>query len=217
MALKAIIFDHDGTLVDSEFIHYGIWQSLLQTFGVDFSEKEYLGSHIGLPTLQGAIHLIEHYGLAISPEALYDQNIALTMQTLRSSPAPLMPGVEECIQWCIANSVRIAIATGASREELTCSFEGHDILRHCEVSTCRDDVNNNKPAPDVYQLAMNKLNLSPLECVAFEDSHNGVKSAIAAGLRCIAIPDQYSKTQDFSAATFIATDIREATAYMRKL
>lgn len=210
MAIEGIIFDHDGTLVDSESIHFTIWQRLLEQFDVNFTEAEYLANCLGIPTLQCARHIIKTYKLDLSPETLYMQNHELTMKILGGNPAPLMAGVEQCMNQCRDANIRMAVASGASRAEVFTSIMGHACLNHIHLISCRDDVPRNKPAPDVYLLALSKLALNSTQCIAIEDSQNGVKAALAAGLRCIAVPNKYSIQQDLSAADHIAKNLMEA-------
>ncbi|VUD53191.1 Fructose-1-phosphate phosphatase YqaB [Thalassocella blandensis] len=217
MAVEGIIFDHDGTLVDSEYIHFTIWQRLLEEFSISFTQDEYLTHYIGVPTLQAARHIIDTYSLDLSAEKLYEKNFSLTMKTLGNEPAPLMPGVEQVLDHCRAAGVRIAIASGASRSEIFTSILGHTCLNNINLVSCREDVPRNKPAPDVYLLALSKLALNSTQCVAIEDSQNGVKSAVAAGLHCIAVPNEFSHSQDFRQAHFVADNLLHAWEYLQTL
>lgn len=217
MAVEGIIFDHDGTLVDSEYIHFTIWQRLLAEYAIEFTQEEYLAHYIGVPTLQAAQHIIATHSLEMSAEKLYEKNFSLTMRALGSEPAPLMPGVAQVIENCRTAGKRVAIASGASRSEIFTSILGHSCLNNINIISCREDVPRNKPAPDVYLLALSKLALNSTQCVAIEDSYNGVKSAVTAGLHCIAVPNQFSQSQDFSQANFIADNLLDAWHYIQQL
>jgi len=211
MGLKLVIFDHDGTLVDSESTHFSIWRNFLANYDIDFQEHDYMQHCSGVPTLQNAKLILEYYDLDFSMEDLAEQKEAYTSRYLEKRSLPLMPFASECIDRCRSAGLLCAVATGASRYEIqkTCST----YFDHATFDTLatKDDVQRSKPAPDVYQLVMDQLDIAPDQCIAIEDSATGVSSALAASLDVIAIPNAYSKQQNLSQATYTCANLREAT------
>lgn len=204
MAIRGIIFDHDGTLVDSERVHMNVWQALLRQWDISLSEQTYWEHYLGVPTLRCAEDIQQRFQLPLDAQDLCRQKHAMTQKVMSEAPAELLPGIEPMLKHCKDAGLRVAIASGASRAEIFSSITNHACLNHFNIVSCREDVPRNKPAPDVYLLALSKLGLNSHECVAIEDSQSGVSSAVSAGLYCIAIPQKYSAHQDFSQANFIA-------------
>lgn len=208
--LKAVIFDHDGTLVDSEKRHYRIWRDVLSGFGVDFAEADYAKNYSGYPTRHNARTLVECYQLAIDPEALFRLKEEKINSLLAGESFDLMPGVKEIIAACRDWGLSLAIASGARRNEVANTLDVHDFNDMFETVACSQDVAHPKPAPDVYLLALDRLGLAAEECVAVEDSYSGLQSAKAAGLRCIVVPNAYSAFHDFSAADVVVESLAGA-------
>lgn len=210
MPLKAIIFDHDGTLVDSEGIHFGIWKTILAEYGVDFNQETYRDHHYGVPTMTNAQTIIARHQLDVSAEALFKQKRKGLSDWLSQQPFPLLPTVAEALQLCREHQLAIGLATGAGDLETSTSLRGHKLEGYFDAIATKDDVTNSKPAPDVYQLALQKLGLKPEDVVAIEDSVTGLTSAKAAGLRCIAVKYKYACPQNMAAADGQAADLLSA-------
>ena len=200
MSTLGIIFDHDGTLVDSEGIHFDIWQQLLAGYGLDFSRQEYLDDYCGVPTLQNAQLIINQYKLALSAEQLSTRKQEAITKRLLSAPFPLMPGAKEALIYCQNAGLAIGLASGAGRAELESTLNEHQLAQFFQAVTSKDDVKNSKPAPESYLTTLKKLKLPANHCVAIEDSNTGIRSAKSAGLYCIAVTYEFAKTQDLSIA-----------------
>lgn len=210
MKLKAILFDHDGTLVDSEITHYKIWQEILSGYDIDLSEQDYKDYHSGIPTIKNAAIIIEKHDLSIPAQELIDKKEALTHEFLNKTPFPLMQGAKETIQDFHNAGLRLGIVTGAGRFGVDSTLKGHQLEEYFEVITTGEDVMKSKPDPAVYQLALDKLGLKAAECIALEDTENGIRAAISAGLVCCAIRNDFSSSHDLSNATQEFDDMESA-------
>jgi len=210
LQLNAIIFDHDGTLVDSEGTHFEIWYSILQEHGVEFLRDDYRNHHCGVPTLRNAQMLVDKHNLSISAEALYREKQSRLHRWLESNTFPLLPYVREALDYCRSADLQIAMATGAGQREAWGSINGHNLNQYFTAVATKNDVETSKPAPDVYLLALELLGLSREQCIAIEDSYTGVSSAKAAGLRCITVVYPLARQQDLSAADHHSTNLLEA-------
>lgn len=216
MKLRAILFDHDGTLVDSEPIHFRLWSQVLDRHGVTITEEVFNSQCAGLPTIANAMDLVERYGLEISPEALAEQKHAITKEFLANSAYPLMPGVEAAIEEFVSNGLKLAVVTGANNHSVGATMRSYDFTRHFSFVVSADDVKASKPDPECYLLALEKLGLEPQECLALEDTEHGLQAAAQAGIPCLALPTALSASHNFDRATAILGGMDEATAYVRR-
>lgn len=217
MTLKAVIFDHDGTLVDSEKLHYRIWRDVLSGLGVDFPEADYAKDYSGFPTRHNARTLVNAYQLDIDPEALFRLKEKRINSLLARESFSLMPGVKDAVNACRQMALSLAIASGARRNEVANTLKVHGFTGMFDAIACSEDVAHPKPAPDVYLLALDGLGLAAEQCVAVEDSYSGLQSAKAAGLRCIAVPNAYSANHDFSQADVIVRGLAGATEAIARI
>ncbi len=209
-SVKAIIFDHDGTLVNSEGIHFNLWRKMLKNWGIDFKLEEYVRNLSGLPKPQCAEYLAKRFNTPYSEKELYSQNIDITHAHLQKEAYPLMPGAVECLANCKDLNLPMAIATGAGDIEIEASLTNHK-MKHFFNSVCtRDKVANPKPAPDVYELALKELGVNARDAIAIEDTYNGLAAAKSARIETIAIPNEFSSSQDFSRADHIVTNLSQA-------
>jgi len=210
MLVKGLVFDHDGTLVDSEIAHFDCWRQTMLNHGIDISEQEYIEHHNGIPTLRNAQVFVDTYSLAVTAPKLAAEKQALFERRARVQPPPLMPSVLETLNLARTQGFSMAIATGADAADIARSLKAHDLTSYFTVTATRSDVDAGKPAPDVYLLACERLGLAPTTAVAFEDTAAGITAAKAAGLYCIAIPNAYSAQQDLSQADLVSPNLFEA-------
>jgi HAD superfamily hydrolase (TIGR01509 family) len=183
--IHAVIFDHDGTLVDSEPVHLMCWREVLKPHSAELSTEDYSLNLSGMPSSYSAAWLADKFNLDIPPDALLSEKQKLLRDFLTREPFPLMPEVESLLRYLNRLGVPLAVATGASRDEVASSLEKHRLESYFSAVVSKDDVLRNKPAPDVYHLAAQKLGIGSELCIAIEDSDNGEKAARAAGMRCL--------------------------------
>lgn len=184
-AISAIVFDHDGTLVNSEPVHLQIWQNLLPPGTLDAST--YLQNLSGVPTSDSARWLVDRYQLNLDPERLLADKFAAVNAYLANSAYPLMPGALAMLDCARAKNLPLAVASGGVSNEVHHSLESYRIRDLFHAVVCGDEVVNNKPAPDVYQLAAEQLGVAAELCLAIEDSDSGQLSAYHAGMYCLRI------------------------------
>ncbi|MDP5253751.1 MULTISPECIES: HAD family phosphatase [unclassified Vibrio] len=196
--LKAVLFDHDGTLVDSETVHCQMWQTILEQYALDFHRKDYQQYYQGQPSRLNAEQLCEHYLLPVEPQELLRQKEQATQRYLSQHAFPLMPGALSVLHRLHRAGIQVAIVTGADRQAVNKTLIDHKLnkLIFCVVSN--EDVPHSKPAPDVYQHALDLLGLVPSQAVAVEDSQTGCQSAKAAKLHCIAVTTQSDRFSQIS-------------------
>lgn len=190
-SIKAVIFDHDGTLVDSEPVHWRCWTEVLRPFGRTLSQEEYKGNLSGMPSAVSATWLASKFNLDVNPDALLAAKQKLLRVFLTNQAFPLMPGVGHLVDYLARRRVLLAVASGADQVEVRHSLEHHRLSHHFAAVTTRNDVTHNKPAPDVYLHAARAIGVAPEDCIAIEDSDNGEQSARAANIFCLRLrPDE---------------------------
>ena len=216
MKLRAVLFDHDGTLVDSEPIHYQLWVQVLRRYGVTISEEVFNSVCAGMPTLANAVDLVKRYNLPVQAENLAEEKHTITKEFLAENAYPLMPGVQKAIQALIEQGLTLAIVTGANQHSVGATVRTYSFDRHFAYVISADDVQKSKPAPDCYLLALEKLGLRPEECLAIEDTEHGLRAASQAGIPCLVLPTELSMNHDFSLATVVVKEMSQVFQYARE-
>ena len=204
-----LLFDHDGTLIDSETVHYDLWKDILHEYRVELSEDFYCEVMAGIPVKQNAVDLVEHFQLDVGPAVLADKKHKSISDYLDRQAFPLMPFAKETLDTCLKNGYTIGIVTGGSKKSVEKTLSQYELGGYVSCVVAVEDVENSKPAPDCYELAMAKLNKSPSECVAIEDTQTGMNAAVSAGLACLVVPTFLSKHHDFTRATVQYTSLNE--------
>ena len=186
MPIKALIFDFDGLIVDTEMPAYRSWVDLYATHGVELPLERWLldlGTH-GM--FDACAELETLTGKPVDREdTLRDRrahHISLCEQE------GLRPGVAELIEAGREAGLGLAVASSSDRAWIERWLRHHDILDRFACIRTRDDVARVKPAPDLFLSAAACLQVAPTECVVFEDSPNGMRAAAAARMRCVAVP-----------------------------
>ncbi len=187
MKIKAILFDHDGTLVDSEQAHFEMWRDVLHKYKVELSHEEYTSQYAGIPTTTNAASIIATHSLSIKSSELVSAKAAATNQYLSAHAFPLMDGALDSVRYFHEQGFKVGIVTGAGKEGVDVTMENYGLHEYVSLIVSGDDVADSKPAPDCYLLAAEILGLSPSECLAFEDTYSGSIAAISANMKCIGV------------------------------
>lgn len=198
--IKAIIFDMDGVLIDSESICDKTWEIAAAEFGISNSQ-EAINRCRGTNSADATVILKEIYGQDFDTQAFTQRTSQLFHQIEDSEGIPLMPFAKEALD-SLKNKYRLALASSTRFASVQRLLSKHSLLSYFETFTTGDMVAHSKPHPEIYQLACQSLNLTPQECIAVEDSPNGIKSAVAAGLKTIMIPDTIAPTPELQSLTW---------------
>lgn len=236
MSLKAILFDVDGTLADTEALgHRPAYNRAFRALQLPFRWGPKL--YRKLLKQPGGRERLKYYLQKYHPELGHEstevqQNIdawvakvhALKSQYfkryMRRGRVPLRPGIARIMREARAADVRLAIVTNASIKTLKPVLRysmGPELAAEVEIIASGEEVRNKKPAPDLYQLAMQRLQLQPDECVALEDSEMGLEAAAAAGLAAVVTINSDTLEQDFSEASLVVSSLGEPGAPTRVL
>jgi len=210
--VSAIVFDFDGVIADSEPLHLRSYQAILEPHGVRLDTKTYCERYLGFDDL-GALRMIaQDYGLMLA-----DEEIELLMQAKTrhfekfvAGTDVLYPGAAECVRR-LAAAWPVGVASGALRADIDIILRGAGVGDLFKFIVAAGDTDLTKPAPDPYLRAAELHDVPPAACVAIEDSHWGLESARAAGMRTIAITHTYPRDQFAGAADAIVSSLAELT------
>lgn len=212
-----IIFDMDGTLLDSERLVLKCWEEVGESQGyTDIGEM--VISCMGLNKDATRKKMQLRYGEDFPYDKLLFKVREMFMEMSNGDFLPLKPGVMETLEFFAGKNVKMSVATSTSTRVATEELENRDIASYFENIVGGDMVSSSKPAPDIYLLACKLQNVKPSISFAIEDSHNGVRSASSAGLRTIMVPDMAPATEEMSklAETILPTMI-DARNYIARV
>ena len=193
------LFDLDGLLLDTEPLHGQAWAEAVGQFGGSASAELLLGLR-GRNKFDNASGLIEALQLTVSVEQLLAVQQPLARDKVRQARA--MPGAERLVQHLQAAGMPLAIATSSGRESVEIKLAPHPWLQSIAVRVHGDDpqIQQGKPAPDLFIEAARRLHVEPAQCWAFEDSQAGAKAALAAGCRVFVVPAEGLSRSDYPSA-----------------
>jgi HAD superfamily hydrolase (TIGR01509 family) len=198
MTIKAVIFDLDGVLMDTELLAFRAWQQKLSTIGFMLEDYDFRAM-LGLDAQQTVAYIQARTGLATGFQSLMDEHEKLMLSILEDDIEPVH-GAHDLLKDLFTQGYPLAVASNSSKSYISRALKGLRLDRFFQFAIGREQVKNGKPAPDVYLAAAAALSTAPLQCLAVEDSSVGVKAAVAAGIRCLAVPAPSLPKNDFSQA-----------------
>ncbi|MFK7994587.1 MAG: HAD family hydrolase [Granulosicoccus sp.] len=187
MKISAVIFDMDGLLIDSERLALRAFQQICDRYEMGDQFALYLQL---LGTNQTTTQLILQRELDPRIEwQTFLQQWDEQYHALTENGVPLMQGVINLLDYLDARSIPLAVATSTNTQKALIKLEQSGIVHRFKTVTGGDQVNNGKPAPDIYLHAAQSLSVLPDQCIALEDSANGTRAAVSAGMHTIQVPD----------------------------
>jgi putative hydrolase of the HAD superfamily len=213
--LRGVIVDLDGLLIDSEMWSWQAHNAALREHGlrpISLDEVRRLVGLAGEEEWQVLRQMRDVPGSRLEFDILHrEAYIALRDRSL----AP-MPGVRELLEVVRRAGLRLAVASNSGLPHITAALMGLGIRTHFMAVCSGTETARGKPAPDVYQLAMARINVLPDEGVAIEDSLVGVTAAKAAGLVCLAVPNEITIVQDLTSADCVLNNLHETAIWLTK-
>jgi HAD superfamily hydrolase (TIGR01509 family) len=197
--IKALVFDFDGLIVDTEVPIFRVWQRIYRERGQELPLERWLtivGTAAG--PFDPVIDLGQRTGQKLDEreikelERLYYQEATAIQQ--------LLPGVLDYLVDARRLEIKTAVASSSSRKWVMDHLERFGIAGHFDAIVCREDVKRTKPDPELYRTALQRVEVQPAQAIALEDSTNGVHAAKAAGLFCVAVPNPLTADLDLSDA-----------------
>lgn len=191
--IKAVLFDLDGSLVDSMWIWKDIDIEYLGKFGIPLPDD--LQSRIeGMSFTETAVYFKEHFPIPDSLEEMKEEWIKMAWDRY-THEVPLKKDADKFLSYCVGNGIKLGIASSNSRELVENVLQSLGVLEYftCIVTGC--DVKKGKPSPDVYLEAARQCQVAPENCLVFEDIVPGIRAGKAANMRVCAVEDAYSVDQ----------------------
>jgi HAD superfamily hydrolase (TIGR01509 family) len=220
MALRAIIFDVDGTLAETEEAHRIAFNEEFAAWGLPWEWDRDL--YRELLAVTGGKERIRHYIAEYAPPKgeevlekvpeLHKAKSERYMRMISDGSVLLRPGVARLIDEAKAAGIKVAVATTTSPPNVGALIRatlGREPEEVFDAMACGEEVERKKPAPDIYRLALEKLKIFPGEAVAMEDSANGLKSALRAGVPVVITPSGYTAHEDFTDALAVVSHLGE--------
>lgn len=215
--IKALFFDQDGTIIDTEKDgHRVAFNKAFKEFGFDIEWD--VDTYYKLLEVAGGKERMRHYlhtegfGKPVAPEDedqlirdLHKKKTEIFIELIKSGSLPLRPGIHRLMKEANDRGVVICVCTTAAPESANAVVNTQLPDIHIEHVLAGDIINNKKPAPDIYNLALEKTGFEPHECVAIEDSNVGLRAGLAAKLPVVVTTSMYTKNEDFTGADLIVT------------
>lgn len=185
---KALIFDCDGTMINSLPAHYQAWVETLKTFGVSIT-PELFHTFNGMSTIDIVVTLNRQFNTHLDPVAVGDSKEQRYGELLEKV-TELTPVANVAREYY--GMVPLAIASGSTKPHVTTTLDNLGLLKLFDTIVTAEDATNNKPCPDIFLVAACRLRVMPEDCIVYEDSDSGVEAAARAGMRVVDIRSLFS-------------------------
>jgi HAD superfamily hydrolase (TIGR01509 family) len=210
-ATKAIFWDNDGVLVNTEHIYFQATQRILATIGISLTPEQYL--QMFLVQGKGAWHLAEEKGFTAGEiEALRNQRNTLYGQLLTEAPL-VIDGVDRVLD-SLHGRYLMGVVTSSRKDHFDVIHRNTGLLKYFDFVLTGEDYAQVKPDPAPYLKAIEKSGCGPEACLAVEDSLRGLTSAKAAGIKCIVVPTALTRTSNFDSADQVLENLHEILRFL---
>ncbi|MHA7608213.1 HAD family phosphatase [Elizabethkingia meningoseptica] len=209
MPLKAVLFDMDGVIVDTEPLHRKAYFKMFEEFGIDVTE-ELFNTFTGKTTLSVCNELIKHFNLGLTPQELIEKKRSHFKYLFGNDPDfDLIPGVRKLIENYYQNNVKMVLASSASMTTINWVFEKFGLEKYFIGKISGADLKESKPHPEIFELAAEMSGEDKNNCIVIEDSTNGIQAAYSADIFCVAYKSIHSENQKYDKAQKIISDYSE--------
>ncbi len=216
MDFKAVIFDMDGVIFDSERLVLEGWLALGKKYGILDIEKIY-PKCIGVNAVASKQVFLDFYGEDFPYDAYKQETSADYHAKYDGGRLPLKPGIRELLQYLKEKGYHIGLASSTRYEVVSQQLKDAGLLPYFEALTCGDMVKKSKPEPDIFLKAAETLGVQPEECIVIEDSYNGIRAASRAGMFPIMVPDMIAPDEEMQQlASEILSDLYEVKGFLDK-
>ena len=213
MSIKAIIFDMDGVILDSETISDKTWKITQDEMDVT-TDKDYINLCRGSNRNDTLQILKKVFGDDFDSQAFLDRATVLFKMYEETEGLPLMPYARQILEY-LKPKYRLALASSTNGGAVERQLTNAGVIDFFETRTTGEMVEHSKPDPEIYLMACRSLGLDPKECAAVEDSPNGIRSAAAAGLKVVMVPDKIQPTPEIQAKCWkICTTLKNLEEFL---
>jgi len=208
VSCKAVIFDMDGVIIDSEPYYDETHQTLFKELGIPVS-RDLFNRFRGTKSFDMWFFLKQEYQLDHAIEELIHEERLRYLQYLKSLPEIIpIPGIRNLINELLRAKYKLALASSAPMECIDTVLALLQMQEEFPIKVCGDDVSYAKPEPEIFIMAAQKIRVDPKNCLVFEDSKHGVNAAKRAGMLCVGFAGESGNDQDLSEADIIINDFR---------
>lgn len=200
--VKAVIFDLDGLLIDSEVISYQLYQELLKKYGYSFTVGDYAQNYSGKTELGNMEAIVKNYQLPISVQEGLDYTLSREKEYFIKGVS-LKSGARELLDYLMKNKYKIALASSSTKDRALYALVQHGIESYFDEMVFGTEVEKGKPNPDIFLKACEKVKVNPENCLVLEDSEAGIQASFSAGIPVICVPDIKKPTIEFQKMTEI--------------
>ncbi|MBQ1838773.1 MAG: HAD family phosphatase [Ruminococcus sp.] len=212
--IKGAIFDMDGLMFDTERLVYENWQHIMDEMGLPYDFSVFRQT-IGRRKKEVELFYRATYGDDFPYWELAGKCRAMYLRRIEREGIPVKKGLYTILERFRERGVKIALATSTSRHTAALNLRTAGVSDYFDALVCGEDVTNGKPHPEVFLTAAARLGLDPADCAAFEDSINGIKSACAAGMMTVMVPDCLQPTEEIKPMiSLLCTSLEEAAAIL---
>ena len=202
---KAVIFDMDGIIFDSERLAFSCWKKVAQEYRLDGME-EVFPPCIGANEVRTREILINYYGSDFPYDAFRKDTSVLFREMMNKDGLPVKKGVKELLECLKTNDIPIGLASSTRLAIVTEELQQAGLYNFFQAVTGGDQLKRSKPEPDIYLMACEKLGVRPKDTYAVEDSYNGIRSSYSAGMMPIMVPDLLPPTDEMRRKSEIVLD-----------
>lgn len=206
MTFKAVIFDFDGLIIDTESIWFEVYKKTVLDYGVELALEEF-AKCIGTTDEVLYSYLQAHATRPFTREDI--EAAAHELYKTKIDTLTLREGVEDYLKEAKELGLKIGLASSSSRAWVTNYLTKYAILDYFEIIKTKDDVSKVKPDPELYIQALEGLGVAPEEAIAFEDSVNGSSAAIKAGISCVIVPNPVTEQLAFTSYSYRLSSMKE--------
>ncbi|OGS46122.1 MAG: phosphatase [Elusimicrobia bacterium RIFOXYD2_FULL_34_15] len=206
--MKAVIFDMDGVIIDSEPTHLRVNRNIFKRLSLKISNTEYK-NFIGSTNTAMWTFFKKKYGLQQAIPELVKTQVDETIEDLKHSNEKPIPGIVNLLKNLKRNNILIGLASSSPLENIELVLKIFKIKKYFNAIVSGENLKRSKPAPDIFLNAAKVLKVKPEECIVIEDSEKGVRAAKSAGMKCIGYKNKNSGNQNLSKADLIIKNFRK--------
>ena len=188
MGKKAVIFDMDGVIFDTEKVYLDIWIEVFEKYGYKMTKELYV-TVMGTGRKNVIKTFLENFGDDLPIEKMYEEKDNQLFYRIENQGIPLKEGVKELFSMLKEKDYKIALATSAKRERVEKQIKDKWLKESFDAIVCGDDVEKGKPSPDIFLKAAKEIDVEPENCFVVEDSPAGIKAAFSGGMKGIHVED----------------------------